>query len=52
MVEGEHPTGQWAIVFAIGDANRRAGAPVSSLRRLISLVRAHLKTAVPLRVLD
>jgi hypothetical protein len=33
---------QWSIIFAIGAANRRAGAPVSSLRRVAGLVRAHL----------
>ena len=32
---------QWSIVFAIGAANRAAGAPVSSARRLVELVRAH-----------
>ena len=33
---------QWWIVFAIGAANRRRGAAVTSLRRLRDLVRAHL----------
>lgn len=33
---------QWSIVFAIGAANRKRGAPVSSHRRLFGLVRAHL----------
>ena len=42
---------QWAIVFAIGSANRAAGAPVSSLWRLASLVRAHL-TSRPAFVLS
>jgi hypothetical protein len=32
---------QWSLVFAIGDANQRAGAPASSFRRLVDLVRAH-----------
>jgi hypothetical protein len=32
---------QWAIVFAIGAANRAAGAPVTGAGRLIRLVRAH-----------
>ena len=42
---------QWAIVFAIGSANRATGAPVSSLRRLASLVRTHL-TSRPAFVLS
>jgi hypothetical protein len=33
---------QWSIVFAIGAANRAAGAPVTRTRRLMALVRAHL----------
>jgi len=33
---------QWSIIFAIGAANRRAGAATSSLGRLVGLVRAHL----------
>jgi membrane protein DedA with SNARE-associated domain len=32
---------QWAIVFAIGAANRAAGAPVTDVARLIRLVHAH-----------
>jgi membrane protein DedA with SNARE-associated domain len=36
---------QWAIVFAIGAANRAAGAPVTGLGRLIRLVRAHATSA-------
>jgi hypothetical protein len=32
---------QWTIVFAIGAANRAAGASVTDLRRLIRLVHAH-----------
>jgi membrane protein DedA with SNARE-associated domain len=43
---------QWSIVFAIGAANRAAGAPVSSLRRLITLIRAHLMTKVAYQVSD
>jgi hypothetical protein len=35
---------QWSIVFAIGAANRAAGASVSPLSRLIELVLAHLAT--------
>src|SRR5262249_37303032 len=34
---------QWAIIFAIGAANRRAGAPTSSLARLLSLAHAHAR---------
>jgi membrane protein DedA with SNARE-associated domain len=37
---------QWSIVFAIGAANRAAGAPVTGLTRLVRLVRAHA-TSVP-----
>ena len=33
---------QWSLVFAIGAANRRRGASVTSTRRLLQLVRAHL----------
>jgi len=43
---------QWAIVFAIGAANRRAGAPVSSTRRLMTLVRTHLTSTIPIPVSD
>ena len=43
---------QWSIVFAIGAANRAAGAPVTSHRRLFELVRAHLRTAEPFPVSD
>ena len=32
---------QWSIVFAIGAANRAAGFPASSPRRLFDLVRGH-----------
>jgi membrane protein DedA with SNARE-associated domain len=35
---------QWSIVFAIGAANRAAGAPVTPAARLCALVRAHLTT--------
>lgn len=33
---------QWSLVFAIGDANRQAGCAVSSLGRVLELVKAHL----------
>jgi hypothetical protein len=32
---------QWAIVFAIGAANRAAGAPVTDARRLMQLLRTY-----------
>jgi membrane protein DedA with SNARE-associated domain len=32
---------QWSLVFAIGAVNRAAGAPVSSLSRIVALIRAH-----------
>jgi membrane protein DedA with SNARE-associated domain len=43
---------QWSITFAIGAANRRAGARVSSLRRLAALARGHLAATVPLPISD
>jgi hypothetical protein len=43
---------QWSIVFAIGAANRANGAPVSSYRRLLMLVRAHLASQSPFPVSD
>lgn len=33
---------QWSLVFAIGAANRRRGAKVTSLARVTQLVRAHM----------
>ncbi len=32
---------QWSLVFAIGAANRRAGAPVTDMRRLLQLLRIY-----------
>jgi membrane protein DedA with SNARE-associated domain len=43
---------QWSIVFAIGAANRAAGATVSSLRRLAELVRAHWTTHIAFALSD
>ena len=43
---------QWAIVFAIGAANRALGAPASSMRRLIELVRTYQTTPVVFPVSD
>jgi hypothetical protein len=43
---------QWSIVFSIGAANRAAGAPVTSHRRLFDLVRAHLRATEPFPVSD
>jgi hypothetical protein len=43
---------QWSIVFAIGAANRSAGAPVSSMRRLVELMRAHLMTRIAFALSD
>jgi len=43
---------QWSIVFSIGAANRAAGAPVASHRRLFDLVRAHLRATEPFPVSD
>ncbi len=43
---------QWSIVFAIGAANRAAGAPATSTRRLIELLRAHLARRTAFAVSD
>ena len=43
---------QWSIVFAIGAENRRRGAAVTSLTRLIGLVRAHVRMDVAFEVSD
>jgi membrane protein DedA with SNARE-associated domain len=43
---------QWSIVFAIGAANRAAGAQVTSRRRLIALVHAHLVRDIAFRLAD
>jgi membrane protein DedA with SNARE-associated domain len=43
---------QWSIVFAIGAANRAGGAPVSSRRRLVELVRTHVASRVAFEISD
>ena len=43
---------QWALVFAIGAANRAAGVPVTPLRRLVRLVGEHLTSAPAFAVSD
>jgi hypothetical protein len=43
---------QWTIIFAIGAANRRDGAPTSSLARLLSLLRAHARRDFALTLAD
>lgn len=43
---------QWRLVFAIGDANRRLGTPVTPPLRLLALVRAHLASSTPFPVSD
>ena len=43
---------QWSLVFAIGAANQRLGARVTSFRRLIDLVRAHRATHVTFETSD
>jgi hypothetical protein len=35
---------QWSLVFAIGAANREAGAHVASIPRLMALLRSHFST--------
>jgi hypothetical protein len=43
---------QWSIVFAIGAANRRRGAPVTSVPRLLALMRAHFTQSVAFGLSD
>lgn len=43
---------QWRLVFAIGAANRRAGRPATTTRRLAGLVRLHLLARNPFPVSD
>ena len=43
---------QWRLVFEIGAANRRAGRPASSTRRLLELIRQHLHGDTPFAVSD
>jgi membrane protein DedA with SNARE-associated domain len=43
---------QWSLVFAIGAANRAAGAPVSSTRRLLGAIGAHLASKPALAISD
>lgn len=43
---------QWSIVFAIGAANRRRGAGVTSMRRLLALIRMHLTTQIAFEISD
>lgn len=43
---------QWSIVFEIGAANRAAGAPVSSRRRLLDLAWVHMATPVAFAISD
>ena len=43
---------QWAIVFAIGAANRRSGVAPSSMRRLLELVGAHTRRKIACAISD
>jgi hypothetical protein len=43
---------QWSHVFAIGAANRAAGTPVTSMRRLAGLLRAHLSSRPAFQLSD
>ncbi len=43
---------QWSLVFAIGAANRERGAPPSSIRRILNLLRAHLAATPAYRTSD
>jgi hypothetical protein len=43
---------QWALVFAIGAANRRLGRRASSFERLLHILHTHATTATPFPVSD
>jgi hypothetical protein len=43
---------QWRIIFAIGRANRQAGAPVTSIARLLGLAWSHVTTRPALSLSD
>jgi hypothetical protein len=43
---------QWSMVFAIGAANRRRGAPATPARRLFQLALSHLTTTPDLALSD
>jgi hypothetical protein len=43
---------QWSIVFAIGAANRAAGAPVTGARRLVGLLQTHATSKPAFAVSD
>jgi membrane protein DedA with SNARE-associated domain len=43
---------QWSLVFALGAANMRRGAPAMSLTRLFDLLRAHWAADVAFKVSD
>jgi membrane protein DedA with SNARE-associated domain len=43
---------QWSLVFEIGAANRAGGAPVSSIRRVLDLIRVHFAAPVAFAVSD
>jgi membrane protein DedA with SNARE-associated domain len=43
---------QWSIAFAIGDANRSRGYRPVTLSRLLSLIRAYLRTRAPHAISD
>jgi membrane protein DedA with SNARE-associated domain len=43
---------QWSLVFAIGAANRRVGARISSLGRLAALARMHMTTRIAYQISD
>jgi len=43
---------QWRLVFEIGAANRRLGAPAATSRRLYGLLRDHFTMTTPFAVSD
>jgi membrane protein DedA with SNARE-associated domain len=43
---------QWSIIFAIGAANRQAGAATTSNRRMFELVRAHARRDITCELAD
>ena len=43
---------QWRLVFAIGSANRLGGRSVSSMDRLLTLLKSHCRSSSPFPIAD
>ena len=43
---------QWRLVFAIGSANRLGGGSVSSIERLLTLLKSHCRSSSPFPIAD